>query len=34
MIIPSEAEWQTGATLADRLDGALERVLAEIRRDI
>jgi hypothetical protein len=30
MIIPSEAEWQTGATLADRLDGALERVLAEI----
>jgi hypothetical protein len=30
MIIPSEAEWQTVITLADTLDGFLERALAEI----
>jgi hypothetical protein len=30
MIIPSEAEWQTGTTLADTLDGFLEKALAEI----
>jgi len=30
MIIPPETEWQTGTTLADTLDGVLERALAEI----
>jgi hypothetical protein len=30
MIIPSETKWQTGTTLADTLDGALERALVEI----
>jgi hypothetical protein len=30
MIIPPETEWQTGTTLADTLDGVLERALVEI----
>jgi hypothetical protein len=30
MIIPSATEWQTGVTLADTLDGALERALVDI----
>ena len=32
MIVPSETEWQTGTgtTLADTLDGALAKALAEI----
>jgi len=30
MIVPSQTEWQTGPSLADTLDGVLEKALAEI----